>query len=261
MTGGGAGHATRWLRAGSLAGVGALLLGIRAIAPGPGAQRNMLLQVALGLGYGHLIGALLFGRRRRRGVLDRLLQGVTLLTAGVAFALALASSAGPALLVPLAVLAAWHILENDQALARAAAGSTRLPPLPRAVWPHLSAACGALALVLVAIFVSRFAPWLVGAGAPLWLVRWNPEEAIAALLLYHTLVWLGRSLAGTRGAAHARARRAAIVAVHALPLLALCGAGALGPAALAFAVSPILYLFLSAAHAFHTCFERGLEPG
>jgi hypothetical protein len=261
VTGGDAFDAAWCLRACCLAGVAALLLGIRTIAPDPDAQRDALLLVALGLGYGHLLGALLFGSWRRRSLLGGLWLGLTLLTLGVACALALASSAGPALLIALTLLATWHIFENELALGRAAAGALHLPPLPRAPWPHLGAVCGALALVLAAVGMSRFAPWLVRAGAPVWLVRWSPEEAIAALLLYHTLVWLGRSLAGTRRAAQVRGRRAAILAIHALPLLALCGADALAPAVYALAASPTLYVFLSAAHAFHTCFERGLEPG
>ena len=84
---------------------------------------------------------------------------------------------------------------------------------------------------------------------------------IAALLLYHTACWLGRglrapALLGVGGAP----RCAAILLVHALPLCALAGARELAPLAFAWAVSPPIYLLLSAAHAVHTCLERGLEP-
>jgi hypothetical protein len=249
---------TRWLRAGSLALVAALALGVRASVPAD-AQRQLFQVVVSGLGYGHLLGALLLGRRRH-GLRDRMLLAVTLWTAGVAAGPWLVTSVGPALLIPFAALAVWHVLENDRALGRADTGSLRLPPLPRGAGTQLRMALGALALVLLLLLVSRYAPWLVRAGAPLWLVRWSPDEVVGALLLHHTLVWLGRGLFEA-GSARLRGGRAAVLAVHALPLLALAAIGAADPAAFFFVASPALYLFLSAAHAIHTSVERGLEPG
>lgn len=260
MRSGRTGDGTRWLRAGSLAAVAALLLAVRASVPGPDAQRQLFQVVASGLGYGHLLGALLLGRRRR-GLHGRVLLAVTLLTAGVAFGPLLVTSLGPALLVPFAALAVWHVLENEHALAQAGPGSLRLPPLPRSAGTHVRAALGALALVLLLLLVSRYAPWLVRAGAPLWLVRWSPDEVIAALLLHHTLVWLGRGLFEAGAAARIRGGRTAVLAVHALPPLALFALGAVDPAAFFFVASPALYLFFSAAHAVHTSIERGLVSG
>jgi hypothetical protein len=243
----------RGLRAGSLACVAALWLGVRALVPDPAAQRDALLVVALGLGYGHQLGALLFGRWRRRPASGRLLLCATLLSLCCAFGLALASIPSVLLLPPLALLAAWHVLENEVAIARFAAPGVRLPPLPRAARSHLAVLAGALALVLALALATRCAPWLAAAGFPVRLLRFGPEEILGALLLHHSLVWLARSLRA------APERRLAILAIHALPVLGLGLVLAHGPAALAFVASPALYLSLSAAHALHTSFERGLE--
>jgi hypothetical protein len=246
------------LRLAALSGVAALVLAIRALAPDPGMRRATLLLMALGIGYGHQLGAFAFARRRARSALDRLLLATTALSLGLAFALALASPAAPGLLVALAGLAAWHVIENDLALARAATGRTGLPPLSRGVRAHLAAFAAAAAVVATALAAPGLAPSLVARGVPVWLAAWTPEEVIAVLLLQHSAVW------GVRGwQARSRARaghRSSILLLHALPLVALAGAHELAPAAFAFALSPPIYLFVSTAHAIHTCVERGLEP-
>lgn len=252
---------TAWrLRLPVLALVTALVLVLRALAPDPGMRRASLLLVALGLGYGHQLGALHFARRRQRAALEWALLGATALSAAVAFALGLASDAAPWLLLALAWLAAWHVLENDLALSRGSAGSLRLPPLARRLAPHLAAAGAAALVVGAALGAPRAAPSLVGAGIPSWLAVWTPEEVIAALLLYHSATWLGRGLVTpSRTQPGWTAHRSAILIVHALPLLALAGARELAPVFYAWVVSPPIYLFLSAAHACHTCLERGFE--
>jgi hypothetical protein len=242
------------LRLGALALVAVLVIGLRALAPDPGARRASLLLVALGLGYGHQLAALRFGSRRRK-TLDRLLVGVTTLSAALAFAAALASGAAAWLLVALAWLAAWHVLENDVAGGRARGSGRRLPPLSRRPGPHLVTLAASAAVVGLALWAPGSAPAWVGVGVPAWLAVWTPEEVIALLLLYHSAAWLGRAL----GRASRASRRAPILVVHALPLLALAAANAFAPAVFAWAASPPAYLFLSAAHAVHTCFERGFE--
>jgi hypothetical protein len=246
-----AGDATR-LRLATLASVAALVLAVRAFAPDPGMRRASLLLVALGLGYGHQLGALRFARRRR-SALEWLLLAVSTATAAVAFALALASGAAAWLLVGLALLAAWHVLENDVASGRAARGSRGLPPLERRAWPQLAMLGASAAWVALALLAPGSAAAWVGAGVPAWLAVWTPEEVIAVLLLYHSAAWLGRSLAPSCGT------RAPILWMHALPLLALAAASSLAPTAYAWVASPPAYLFLSAAHAVHTCLERGIE--
>ena len=250
------------VRLATLCSVAALVLAIRALTPDPGMRRATLLLAALGVGYGHQLGAFAFARRRARSALDRLLLATTALSLGLAFALALASPAAPWLLVALAGLAAWHVIENDVAQANAAPGRAGLPPLSRGVWAHLAACGAAAAVVATALAAPGLAPTLVARGVPVWLAAWTPEEVIAVLLLHHSAVWgvrgwQARSRAGSPlGPGH----RASILLLHALPLVALVGAHELAPAAFAFALSPPTYLFLSTAHAIHTCVERGLEP-
>ena len=242
------------LRLGAVALVAALVLVLRALASDPGVRRASLLLVALGLGYGHQLGALRFARRRR-GALEALLLGSTTLSAALAFAAALATGAAAWLLALLAWLAAWHVLENDVAFARARPGTRRLPPLARGPRRHLVALGASAAVVALALLAPGSAPAWVGVGVPAWLAVWTPEEVIAVLLLYHSATWLGRALGPASGAP----RRARVLLVHALPLLVLALASAFAPAAYAWAAAPPIYLFLSAAHAVHTCFERGLE--
>jgi hypothetical protein len=245
----------------SLVGTTALVLTLRAFAPDPGARRSWLLLAALGLGYGHQLGALCFGRRRRVAPLTLALLATTALTGGLVFAMLLASPAAPLLLVTLALVAAWHVLENDAALGRAGAGGLRLPPLPRARALRLAPIAAAVALVGLAWQAPGLAPRAVAAGLPIWLAAWTAEEVIAALLLYHTACWLGRAVAATPAGRRLRTRRCAVVLlVHALPLALMAGARELAPAVFAFAAAPPIYLLLSAAHAVHTCVERGLEP-
>ena len=239
------------LRLGALAFVAALVLAVRTLAPDPGMRRASLLLVALGLGYGHQLGALRFARRRSK--LESLLLGVTTLTTALACALALASGAAAWVLLGLAWLGAWHVLENDVALGRASTRSRRLPPLARSPWPHVATVTASAAVVGLAVLAPGSAARGVDLGVPAWLAVWTPEEVIAVLLLYHSVTWLGRALAPSRGA------RSSILLMHALPLLALAGADALAPAAFAWVASPPAYLFLSAAHAVHTCCERGFE--
>jgi hypothetical protein len=241
--------------------VAASVLAIRCLHPDPGMRRASLLLVALGLGYGHQLGALRFARRRARGPLEWLLRGLAALTAGIAMAAALAGGASAWLLIGLAVLAAWHVLENDYALRRAG-GNLRLPPLPRSPRTHTATVAAALLAVGAALLAPRIAPRLVAGGVPPWLAAWTPEEVVAVLLLYHAAIWLGRGLLRPPAArpGKAVARRAAIVAAHALPLVALAAARDLAPGIFAWLASPPIYLFLSAAHAVQTCLERGLEP-
>ena len=246
------------LRLATFTCVAALVLAIRALAPDPGMRRATLLIAALGVGYGHQLGAFAFARRRARSALDRLLLATTTLSLGLAFALALASPAAPWLLVALAGRAAWHVLENDVALARAAPGRAGLPPLSRGVWAHLAAFGAAAAVVATALAAPGLAPSLVARGVPVWLAAWTPEEVIAVLLLHHSAVWAVRGWQA--GSAAGAGHRASILLVHAFPLVALAGAHELAPAAFAWALSPPIYLFLSTAHAIHGCVERGLEP-
>jgi hypothetical protein len=240
------------VRVRALALVLLLALAIRTFEPDPGARRAALLLVALGLGYGHQLGAWWFGRKRKRTGLERALRVCTLATVSVGFALAFGSVAYPAMVV-LAGLAAWHVFENDRALAHASPARVGLPPLPRRLSAHAPVLLATVVAVAVALGAPRVAPALVGAGLAAELAVWTPEEVIGLLLLYHVLVFAGRSL---QIAPH----RARIAAIHGLPVLVLLAAHGFSPAAYAWIASPILYLLASALHAVATSLDRGLEP-
>lgn len=248
------------LRLGAIGLIIAFVLATRTLAPDPGARRESLLLLALGLGYGHQLCAWCFASRRRRTPLARLARGLTLVSAGLAFGLALATHAAFVLVLLLAALAAWHVIENDLASARSSALGLRLPPLPRRPISHLSTGLVAGLALAVVLVAPRLAPGLVAAGVPPAFAAWSPEELIAVLLLYHTAVWWGASLRVLGRGPRGRSRVAAVVAAHLAPLPVLVAASSFAPAAYAWLASPALYLFLSAWHAVHTSVERGLEP-
>lgn len=246
------------LRVGAAAFVATLALATRALEPDPGARRAALLGVALGLGYGHQLGAWWFARRHgRRSPLARAARGLTLLTASLAFALALASPAAPWLLVALAALAVWHVVENDLSLSRDARAGLQLPPLARSAGPHLASLLASAAAVALVFAAPGLAPVLVAWGVPPVLAAWTPEEGIAVLLLYHVAVWGGRSLGAPSLGPAAGGRAGRVLAAHLLPLGLLLAASGLAPGVYAWLASPSLYLFLSALHAVHTSLERG----
>src|SRR5262245_53866776 len=122
----------RWL---AFAIVGGFVALLRALAPAPAERETWLYLVALPLGYGHLIGAAVFGRRQRwsRGAsassraLATAFCGSSLVTLLALYAWALGDARlQPLVLIPLLVLSAWHIVENDLALGRAYRNGLRL---------------------------------------------------------------------------------------------------------------------------------------
>ena len=248
------------LRLGAIALVAAVVLATRVLGPDPGARRESLLWVTLGLGYGHQLGAWWFAKPSRRTPLARAARGLTLASAGLVFALALDSPAACWLMVALAALGAWHVFENDLAQRGALGAGTRLPPLPREPAPHLVPLAATALAVVVAFAAPRLGPELVGAGLPPSLATWTPEEGIGVLLLYHVLAWAGRSLGAAAPGTARRQRAVLLAAVHGLPLVALLGLRSLAPETYAWLASPALYLFLAAAHAVQTCVARGLAP-
>lgn len=233
----------RGRRLAALAIVAVTLASLRLLLPDPAQRRDCMLLLMVPLGYGHVAGALLIGKGRSRRVWQ--FSGFTI---GI-LAVLLAAPGGLPIAFVLAVLAAWHVMENDLADA----GRGRLPPLPRAGRRHL----GPLFATVAVVTLAAATPWLtqpaLRAGVPVELAAWNAEEVFAAVLYYHVVSWvLHAARAG---------RRYRVFALHALPL-ALSVAGALAwPAAHALATAPAPYLVLSVAHALHTVWERGLDPG
>lgn len=240
-------------RALSAAAVIALVAAFRAAEPDPQARATALYLTVIALGYGHLVGAAWFARRRIGSLAPRVLGGAL----GAAF---VASALGVALLVyleaalhsslllvPLLALSVWHAFENDLVLP-ALYEAGRVPPLPRSRRHHAAAA--ALSLVAIALFAAS-----LGGHGPLL-----PAEIFALWTLYHVVSWLVLSL--ERGRPRVRA---AVVAVHVLSA-APCAALLLAPLPwehpLRVALfAPSVYLFWASLHVAQTLWVRGLAPG
>lgn len=144
----------------------ASLLALRLLFPDRGDRAEITYLFVLTLGYGHLIGPLVLGRRSARrwrpaGVpvwLGGAFAGGAIATGFAAYALALAE--WPALVLPMLGLATWHAFENDVALGDAYARGMRMGPVPRAASRHVQGA--GLSLLVVALFAAAAPP----AGEP-----------------------------------------------------------------------------------------------
>jgi hypothetical protein len=253
-------------RAVSVAITALLLAGMswRRLGVGPG---DWLALVALPLGYGHLLGAWLFARRARRPQLaGSLLTGLTLLNLLAAYLWALRRPGlAPGVLVPMLLISAWHIAENDLALARAGREDLRLGRVPRAAGPHGVAAVWAAAIGLLALTTPAGAHVSMQALGRLTLPVQHAlslEEIASAVLLYHAVAWVvffeRRARAMPRAPAWRLRRR--LLLLHALPLAASAACFLWLPGVHAWLASPALYLFASVLHAFHTAAARGLAP-
>lgn len=257
--------------------VGAFLALLRWLAPAPAERAAWLYLVALPLGYGHLIGAAVFslsrGRQPQANPRSRWLAaafaGSSLLSLLALYAWALNDPAlQPAVLIPMLLLSAWHIAENDFALARAYRNALRIGALTRAFRHHGMALAFTATLGLAALTSAEGAvfarAWLGASIDPRrpWLTL---DELASAVLLYHAVSWLlffedrARVLA-LRSASDAARLRRRVFTLHAAPL-ALGAALYLWLPAIHFHVAaPALYLFGSVLHAIHTAARRGLEP-
>jgi hypothetical protein len=262
-------------RAWGLAVVVGFLALLRQVAPEPAQRAVWLYLVALPLGYGHILGAAVFSRSRRRGPeeqpsLRRLraaFVATSLLSLFAAYAWALESTAlQPLVLAPILLIFGWHVVENDLALGRAYRDGLRLPAVGRAPGPS----AGALlftAVVALAAFSTRegqlFSRVYFGAP-PVPAQPWvTLDEIIAALLLYHTISWLiffedrVRALRRASREQAARLRRRVFV-FHLAPCAVNAALYLWLPGLHLFVAAPVFYLFWSSVHAAHTAWVRGL---
>lgn len=245
------------------------------------------------IGYGHLLGAAVFGWRRAA----RRRARVT--TAGGAPALACAAGlVGLAtlfvlygslvsrfawLVAPMLAVSVWHIVENDRALGAIYAhpdlGRAELSP---AVGDRLRDGAASLAILLLAgATLDPDAARELIPGAPMLplpslgsLAPWlGFSDVFSTVTAYHLASWLllsvdrlARLARAEVPSARRRARRdgAWLAGVHALPagavaLLALSAdprAESLGRVVF----SPGIYLFWSVAHVVQTAAARGVAP-
>lgn len=131
------------------------LLITRALVPDPRPRAELQYLLVITLGYGHLIGAAVSGRRRLAARAPRWLSRRL---AGAAVALAVldlfvvyvwATHVSLAIFLPLLVVSIWHIVENDLSLRQPAAGGIGMPPVPRSTHHHVAAIAAAALLAAV----------------------------------------------------------------------------------------------------------------
>ncbi len=223
--------------------------------------------LALPLGYGHLVGGAWLARGRIRRfafpglspALFAALLAVTLANLLAAYVWALRRPAlEPALTVPLLLLAAWHIVENDLALADAARSG--LPPggLRTAARHHLVALAFTLLLGGAALCTADGAR-----EAERWFGQRPPAhglfdltELVAGVLMYHTVSWLFHLWSRPPRGRSLPAFRRWLLLLHALPLALGAALYVLAPPLHAWLADPMLYLFWSVLHAVQTAWAR-----
>jgi len=134
-------------------GVAAFLIASRWLWPESQTRADHQYLFVITLGYGHLIGAAVFSRRRAVGLVPagvgpRLFWGfVAVSVANLFFFYAWLSNLSGIFFLPLLGVSMWHIVENDLALQRAYRRGLALGALPRSLEEQL-AALGVTALLL-----------------------------------------------------------------------------------------------------------------
>ena len=228
------------------------------------AERQYLFVITLG--YGHLLGAAVFGRRRIAELVPPAAPR-SLTAAFVAvgltdlFALyAWLSNISLAIFLPLLAGSLWHIAENDLALGRADREGLALGALPRSLGHQLAALGTAVLLLALGRFLLQPAPQGSIAGV------FSFGDFFSAVTLYHLVQFLvlfaDRARALPLRAERRRLWRR-IAWVHVPPAL-VCVALLLVPghglAGLRYAIfSPQIYLFWSVLHVAQTIAVRGIE--
>jgi len=253
------------LATGATVGGGLLLL--RALLPEPELRQPVQASLTLTLGYGHVLGAFWFGRRKLSALLPSAIPGWlgagTALAGLVAFfsALPLAfpgdAEGAHALLFFLATqsLNYWHTAENDWLLARSYERNLRLGPVSRVWTEHLKIILPTGLLLAVS---ASFALGLLPRGFPL-----SFADFFSAAVLYHIVGFLvhftDRAIAEHRPSLLLR-----IAGVH-LPPAAI--AIVLGTSSAPWTepvrnlyTNAAFFLFLNGIHVAQTCMTRGLAP-
>jgi len=261
----------------ALASVGAILGLLRWLAPAPVERAVWLYLVAVPLGYGHLIGAAVFSRSRSRRSrapkgsrwLASVFAGSSILSLLALYTWALNVRVLQSwVLIPMLVLSAWHIVENDLALGRAYEDALQLGAVTRAPRHHGIALALTAGVGLAALATAEglgFARACFGTGIALRTPWLTLDELASGVLLYHAFSWLlffedrARALRPRAAFDPARLRRR-VFALHAAPLALNAALYLWLPAVHFYVAAPALYLFWSVLHAIHTVAVRGLEP-
>jgi hypothetical protein len=250
----------------SIALVGSVLAAVQAVAGDRDQKREWQYLIALGMAYGHLVGAALFSARRQRPSplprIGRLLIGsfsaVSLLVLLGLYASALhVERLRAPLLLAMLVVSLWHIVENDFALGRAYRGGMQLGGirLERSTTPWI---VGSL-LVISTIGLSTPS----GAELSRFLfgrtlfpsVSMLLDDFVVFIVFYHAVSWIvflldrARRL-GRPGEIARRVRN--LTWLHLGPLAPLLVLFVWFPPIYLGVAAPGLYLFFSVLHTIHT---------
>lgn len=203
-----------WLVRGlGAAAVLAFLGATRALEADPIARADLQYRWVLPFGYGHLLGALWFSRRRLASALPayapRLFAAFLAVSIATLFAIyAWALAAGPLLaLLPLLAVSTWHTAENDLALADAHRRGLALGAVPRARDVQLAAIGVALGVALAAATAG-------GELAARWAVL--PGQGFAVLALRAAGLATGAALLSRGGTSAPRVLGGSLVLASAL---------------------------------------------
>jgi len=248
-------------RALSLGCVLAYLLLMRSIVPDREARAEDHYLVVITFGYGHLIGAAVFGRRHIRRSLaacgSPALAGASLLcgAAVLFFAYVWTLHRVPLLLGPLLGLATWHTTENDLVLCRSYRRGLKLPALDRRLRRQLPAI--AVSALILALSAETLRPRPPGAALTGWL---DFGDVFAATTLYHLVTWLFFFFDRISLGLSPPRTLLPLAGVHLGPAL-LCAAALLlppehGANLRALVFSPSIYLFWSMLHVAQTLLTR-----
>jgi hypothetical protein len=231
------------------------------------------------LGYGHLIGGLVFSRARLAylvpaGVSPLLFSAFVASSLATVFAgYAAVVFAHPEAVVPILAISIWHVAENDRALVLGGGGGLAAFTMRRAFDPQVIATTLALGVLAAALLGPVAGPFDTrpletarrALGLPLRGITWfGFADLFASVTLYHLAAFLlhfrMRSKALHAAGADVAPRGRRLFWVHAPPAL-LCAALLATPdpravAARDFVFSPGIYLFWSLLHVAQTLAAR-----
>lgn len=256
--------ATRY-RVATLAIVVGALLSLRAVFPEPTTRHSAQAALTLTLGYGHVLGAFVFGRRKLIARLpDRVPKWLSAgtLVAGLAALLSLLPAALPreatgpyafCFFLATQLLNDWHTLENDWLLARSYENGMELGPVSRRWTTHWKVTRSTLGLLALTAGVA-FAP--AAQSLPVAFA-----DVFSAAVLYHIVGFL-LHFADRAVAERCPSLGLQVLAAHLPPALLSLVLLLPGPTWLeglrAVYLNASLFLFLNGVHVVQTVATRGL---
>lgn len=190
----------------------------RMLFPEPGSRAEFQYLFVITLGYGHLVGAAVFARRRMTlfvpaGISRRLVGATVALSVLDLFALyAWASHVSLSFFLPLLAISIWHIVENDLALQRRDADAVGVGPVPRSRDHHVAAiAVTSLLLVIGQQLLGPISSGLLLAGP----MAADVGNGILRVVTIACGLWLGARARGSlRGLGVATAAASLAVSAH-----------------------------------------------